>query len=83
MCVGGRGGRDHEHTVICCSQPYTRPSCALRVEPVGIQFIIHQICFVAASEKKTQISNISTFVTLNPPDVYSVQLRIQLMDVRR
>lgn len=46
------GGGDHEHTVMCCSQPYTRPSCSLRVEPVGIQFIIHQICFVAASEKK-------------------------------
>lgn len=43
----GRGRR--EQTVMCCSQPYTRPSCSMRVEPVGIQFIHHQIRFVAAA----------------------------------
>lgn len=51
--VGVRG--DHEHTVMCCSQPYTRPSCSPCVAPVGIQFINHQICFVAAAtEEKCQ-----------------------------
>lgn len=50
----GGGGGDHEHTVMCCSQPYTRPSCSPCVEPVGIQFINHQIRFVAATEEKCQ-----------------------------
>lgn len=56
LAVGGGGGArgDHEHTVMCCSQPYTRPSCSPCVEPVGIQFINNQIRFVAATEEKCQ-----------------------------
>lgn len=42
---------DHEHTVMCCSQPCTRPCCCLRVEPNGIKCIIHRICSVAAAEE--------------------------------
>lgn len=47
--MSGRVGHDHEDAVIRCSQPYTRPSCSLFVEPVGIQFIFHQICFFFAA----------------------------------
>lgn len=44
---GGWLGGGHEHTL-----PSTRPCCSLRVKPVGIRFIVRQICFVAALEKK-------------------------------